>query len=122
MKVVLIGTQTEGKNVGSTIYKNDKFNWELHPIVCQIYNSENKSDYVNGFTPHYEIDESSDMNIYRFLEFGNPNELLLNKALQLISGRTDEVEETLTSRSLTKESTPVHCSLDRKATNGVIIQ
>jgi C-terminal processing protease CtpA/Prc len=122
MKVVLIGTQTEGKNVGSTSYTNDEFNWELHPIVCKIYNSENKSDYVNGFTPHYEIDESSATSIYRFLEFGNPDELLLNKALQLISGRIDDVGKILTSRSLTEELMPVYCSLDRKATNGVIIQ
>jgi C-terminal processing protease CtpA/Prc len=124
MKVVLIGTQTEGKNVGSITYKNEELNWELRPIVCKIYNSENKSDYVNGFTPHYKIDESSDMGIDYFLEFGNPDELLLNKALQLISGTdgAEEEEDILTSRSLTRESIPVYCSLDRKATNGVIIQ
>jgi C-terminal processing protease CtpA/Prc len=122
MKIVLIGTQTEGKNVGSISYKNDEFNWELHPIVCKIYNSENKSDYANGFTPHYEINENSDVSINSFLAFGNPDELLLNKALQLISGGTDEVGEIFTSRSLTDESMPVYCSLDRKATSGVIIQ
>jgi C-terminal processing protease CtpA/Prc len=121
MKVVLIGTQTEGKNVGSISYKNDEFNWELHPIVCKIYNSENKSDYVNGFTPHYKIDESSDTSINSILEFGDTNELLLSKALQLING-ADGVGEIPASRSLTRESIPVYCSLDKKATNGVIIQ
>ncbi|KAA6305025.1 hypothetical protein EZS27_043323, partial [termite gut metagenome] len=108
-------------NVGSTSYKNDELTWELHPSVCKIYNSEKKSDYVNGFTPHYKIDESLDTNLDSFLEFGNPNELLLNKALQLISG-TDGVEEILTSRSLIRELILIYCSLDRKATNGVIIQ
>jgi C-terminal processing protease CtpA/Prc len=121
MKVVLIGTQTEGKNVGSTSYKNDELTWELHPIVCKIYNSENKSDYVNGFTPHYIIDESSNSSLDNFLEFGNPDELFLNKALQLISG-IDGEGEIPASRSLTGESIPVYCSLDRKATNGVIIR
>jgi hypothetical protein len=121
MKVVLIGTQTEGKNVGSITYKNEDLDWELRPIVCKIYNSENKSDYVNGFTPHYKIDESSDTGIDNFLEFGNPNEWLLNKALQLING-TDGAGEISASRSLTRESIPVYCSLDKKATNGVIIQ
>ncbi|KAA6315234.1 hypothetical protein EZS27_034277, partial [termite gut metagenome] len=121
MEVVLIGTQTEGKNVGSTSYKNDEYNWELHPIVCKIYNSENKSDYANGFAPHYKIDENSNTNLDSFLEFGNPDELLLSKVLQLING-TDGVGEVPASRSSTEESIPVYGSLDRKATNGVIIR
>jgi C-terminal processing protease CtpA/Prc len=121
MEVVLIGTQTEGKNVGSTSYKKDEFNWELHPIVCKIYNSEKESDYANGFTPDYKTDENSDTSLNSFLEFGNPNELLLNRALQLING-TGGVGEVPASRSSTGELIPVYCSLDRKATNGVVIQ
>ncbi|KAA6327911.1 putative CtpA-like serine protease [termite gut metagenome] len=123
MKVVLIGTQTEGKNVGSTTYKNEEFNWALHPIVCKIYNSENMSEYANGFIPDYTANES--LNINNFLDFGNPDELLLNTALQLINGTYKEEEEEdiySASRSLTRKPVPVHCSLDRKATNGVIIQ
>ncbi|KAA6340996.1 putative CtpA-like serine protease [termite gut metagenome] len=123
MKVVLIGMQTEGKNVGSTTYKNDEFNWELRPIICKIYNSEDKSDYENGFIPDYTADESLDTNINSFLDFGNPDELLLNTALRLINGTyKEEGEDYAASRSLTGKPVLVHCSLDRKATNGVIIR
>ncbi|MDR2859007.1 MAG: peptidase S41 [Mediterranea sp.] len=123
MKVVLIGMQTEGKNVGSITYKNDKLNWELRPIICKIYNSENQSDYAEGFAPDYVLNESSDANMYRFLELGNPDELLLNTALQLISGTYEEAEKlSSVSRSPIGKLTPIHCSLDKKATNGVVIQ
>ncbi|KAA6310940.1 hypothetical protein EZS27_037843, partial [termite gut metagenome] len=78
MNVILIGTKTEGKNVGSITFKDDKYSWELQPIVCKIYNSEKKSDYANGFAPNYTIDENKETNLDRFLKFGDPNELLLN--------------------------------------------
>ncbi|KAA6341167.1 putative CtpA-like serine protease [termite gut metagenome] len=122
MKIVLIGTQTEGKNVGSTTYKNEEYNWELRPIICKMYNSENKSDYADGFMPDYKADESLDTNISSFLDFGNPNELLLNTALQLIGEAYTKEEDNSVSRSLIGKPVPVHCSLDRKATNGVIIR
>ncbi|KAA6345571.1 hypothetical protein EZS27_006884 [termite gut metagenome] len=122
MKVILIGTQTEGKNVGSTTFKDDRYTWELHPIVCKIYNSENNSDYANGFVPDYLIEENKGTNLDRFLELGNPNELLLNAALNIINETYQENEQEAVSRLSPWEMTPIHCSLAKRATNGVIVR
>ncbi|KAA6341123.1 hypothetical protein EZS27_011063 [termite gut metagenome] len=123
MNVILIGTQTEGKNVGSTTFKDDKYPWELQPIVCKIYNSKGESEYANGFLPAYVIDENEGANLDRFLELGDTSELLLNTALNLINGTYPPAGETISvSRLSSRELTPIHCSLDRKATNGVIVR
>jgi hypothetical protein len=120
MKVVLIGMQTEGKNVGSSSYEDDKYSWKLQPIVCKLYNSEGKSDYENGFTPDYTLQEGSDTNLDRFLEFGNSNELLLNAALHIINGTYQEEEAV--SRASLHAMTPIYSSLERKATNSVVVR
>ena len=57
MNVVVIGEQTEGKNVGSVTYTSDDKKWEMHPIVCQIYNSQDYTDYVSGFSPDLELND-----------------------------------------------------------------
>ncbi|KAA6344671.1 hypothetical protein EZS27_007727 [termite gut metagenome] len=122
MNVILIGTKTEGKNVGSITFKDDKYTWELHPIVCKIYNSENNSDYANGFIPDYLIEENKGTNLDRFLELGDPNELLLNAALNIINETYQENGQEAVSRLSLWEMTPIHCSLERRATNGVIVR
>ncbi|KAA6344969.1 hypothetical protein EZS27_007433 [termite gut metagenome] len=122
MNVILIGTQTEGKNVGSITFKDDKYSWELQPIVCKIYNSEKKSDYANGFTPDYMIEENKGTNLDRFLNLGNPNELLLNAALNIINETYQKEGQETVSRLSPLEMIPIHCSLERRATNGVIVR
>ncbi|NDV58319.1 S41 family peptidase [Bacteroides sp. 519] len=90
MKVTLIGAKTVGKNVGSQEFTNTEEFPQiiLQPIVCQIFNSEEKSDYASGFTPEYLIDESKqDMK-----ELGDPEELLLATALSIIDGTYTESE------------------------------
>jgi C-terminal processing protease CtpA/Prc len=126
MEVVLIGAQTEGKNVGSQTYKNEELGWALHPIICKIYNSESKSDYESGFAPNYPVDEGLYAQTHHLLDFGDTEELLLHTALQLIDGTYKEVDESdpdseSASRSFAGKLLPVHCSLDRKATNGVVM-
>lgn len=88
MDVILIGETTVGKNVGSfTIYeKNDPKNkWGMLPITFKYFNSAGKSDFAAGFIPDYEISEWENLVLK---EFGDKEELFLNKALSLITGTT----------------------------------
>ena len=88
MEVILIGETTVGKNVSSfTIYeKNDPKNkWGMLPITFKYFNSERKSNFSAGFTPDYKISEWEELILK---EFGHKEELFLNKALSLISGKT----------------------------------
>lgn len=120
MNVVVIGETTEGKNVASVSYTDDKYPWHLQPIVCKLYNASDKSEYGKvGFTPDYEYDEATTLD--KFLPFGDTNELLLSTALSLIDGtytRAATKATTLSTMNLKK----VVCSLDRKGSNGVIIR
>lgn len=128
MDVVVIGEQTEGKNVGSVPYTSDDKRWKMHPIVCEIYNAKGKSDYVNGFTPDVDISESyiyvkpNEVEILNVLPLGNPEERLLNAALLMIDGTysaTDYGTRAVDAKSYKKAN--IH-SIDRKAANGVIIE
>lgn len=84
IEVVLIGTATEGKNVGSQEYSSTKYGLTLHPIVCRIYNSEDRSDYRNGFAPDHMRDEIRDYS--QLLPLGDTDEPLLKTAIDLING------------------------------------
>ena len=117
--VILIGTKTEGKNVGSiTIEDESKYDWYMQPIVCKLYNAEDKSDYEDGMTVNYELDEARLQNMDSFLELGDTNELLLNAALSIIDGN---YKTSALSRSSWPTFRKAGSSLDRKASNGVII-
>jgi carboxyl-terminal processing protease len=114
MNVTLIGATTEGKNLGSQAYEFSEFNWTIHPIVCTIYNAEDKSDYASGFTPDVVLNESADYNAFR--ELGNENEIMLKQALALINGAS--VTKAASTRSVSIELNIGQSSLDRKKTNG----
>jgi carboxyl-terminal processing protease len=80
MDVVLVGETTEGKNVGSNEF-SDKNNhsWVLHPITCLVKNAEGFSDYTDGFSPNYEVNETFDAT-----PLGDTSETLLSSALSII--------------------------------------
>lgn len=85
MDVVLVGSTTYGKNVGSiSIYEeNDPKNtWGMQPIVMKAYNSQNRSDYSNGFTPDILRDDNS-LLLY---PLGDIRETLLKKTIEDITG------------------------------------
>lgn len=90
----------------------------MQPIVCKLYNAEDKSDYEDGMTVNYELDEGSIQNMDSFLELGDTNELLLNAALSIIDGN---YKTSALSRSSWPTFRKAGSSLDRKASNGVII-
>ena len=127
MEVILIGTTTEGKNVGSEKIENSKYPWVLHPIVCKLHNSEDFSEYSSGFTPDFTINETSDMS--KFLPFGDTNEALLSAALGVIDGsyppeeepeEETEEENTRSKRRLSGYELTGN-SLERKSLPGFIV-
>lgn len=109
MTVVLVGQTTKGENVATAPYLNPDYPYILRPVVCEVFNSEDESDYASGFSPDYPINESS--YLQNFLPLGNPDETLLNTALQLIVGniklpetttRMTAVKSVLTKRNFRK--------------------
>ncbi|HEY9222402.1 MAG TPA: S41 family peptidase [Lutibacter sp.] len=97
MQVKVIGTTTYGKNVGSiTLYDspssdytkessaNSAHLYAMQPIVFQIYNKLDQSDYINGFDPDIEVKEYQFWN--NILPFGDENEVVLKAALDDIRG------------------------------------
>ncbi|GHT53049.1 peptidase S41 [Bacteroidia bacterium] len=93
MNVVLIGTTTVGKNVGSvTLYEKDpqkqKNNtWGMQPIVVKLMNADNSSDYSNGFLPDVKVVEYQELPL--FLPLGDTEEVMLRTALIHIGVRAE---------------------------------
>ena len=116
MNVVLIGSKTTGKNVGSWVIndtKNPENKYGIMPIVFQFYNSLDQSDFAAGFEPDFkEFDLALQMK-----PLGDVNELMLAKALSLIdgsatarkSGSAANLEETQN-----KKFVPIGSSFERK--------
>ena len=111
MEVVTIGDEnTLGKNVGSVTIEDEEgeIEWGLQPIVIKIYNSENQSDYANGFAPNHRVDEN-------WLLFGDINESFLGEALNLITGGgVITSTESLRKTGAVARGRMVGTSLDRK--------
>jgi len=86
MDVVLIGDTTYGKNVASTTFydedNTDKNKWGMQPIIAKYFNSLGKSDFTAGFAPNFVVRDGG----HNMKEFGDPNEPLLNTALNEIVG------------------------------------
>jgi C-terminal processing protease CtpA/Prc len=113
--ITLVGAQTEGKNVGSVTFSNDKYEWELHPIVSRLSNKNNFSDYSEGFPPDVECDESKTKTYY---ELGDEQEYMLKTVLDLIASPT----ESAALRSASQlQLVPLYNSLDRKKTSAVVL-
>ena len=117
MEVVLIGTATVGKNVGSITFSNTDLKITMNPIVCKIYNTQGKSDYASGFTPTYAVNETA--NNQQFLPFGHTDESMLSTALSIIDGtmKAGGKEKAATSKVTTIEN-----SIDRRASRAVRIR
>lgn len=150
MDVIVIGDQTVGKNVGSVTYPSESdpypygtTTWSMHPIVCQISNTNGFTDYSSGFVPGtynssnpgtpasagVYVDEGFDFEIKdgkkyavltETLPLGSENERMLNVALRIIDGTYTRSVATVSSGGKTYTKIP-GSSIDRRASNGVII-
>lgn len=115
MNVVLVGQTTKGENVGTATYLNPQYPWVLRPVVCEVFNAEGESDYAAGFNPDYSINETS--YLANYLPLGNPDEVLLNTALQLIAGNIESPKPSNTRMTLGKSVT-----MKRNVRKGLILK
>lgn len=81
--VIVIGEQTEGKNVAMQSFKDERFNFILWPVVAYVFNANNEGDYTNGFTPQYELSERNLLD--NWYPLGDEREFLLKNTLSLIT-------------------------------------
>lgn len=117
MEVVLIGATTRGENVATEAFTTTQFGWVFRPVVCEVFNSKDESNYTNGFVPAYAVNETAELQW--FLPFGNPDEALLNVALNLMVGNAPATRtETRTARPMQAVKNITVC---RKAHRGIIL-
>ena len=89
--ITLIGEKTIGKRVGSNTFgESEKYDWLLHPITLRIYNASHSADYANGFSPDISLKEVVIGN--ELYPFGDTRDLLLDKAVSLITGQVSKSE------------------------------
>lgn len=90
MDVIKIGGTTRGKYTGASVFSPDEdptiANWGAQPIIFKYANALGVTDFKNGFIPDYEVEDVILGDVYAL---GNPNELLLHKALELIGFQQD---------------------------------
>lgn len=118
MDVIILGEQTEGKNVGSVAYEDNKYDWILHPIVSRISNSKNEGDYADGFSPDVYCHEYEDMIEY---DLGDEREYLLKGTLNYITTGVFPKTKISSLRSSGLDMKPLYNSLDRKKMSSVIL-
>ena len=91
INVIHIGELTSGKNVGSiTVYdyidndgtKNPYHKYAMQPIVLKMANSDGFDDYTDGLIPDIEQEED----LFNMGTLGDPNEVLISIAINLITG------------------------------------
>lgn len=83
MNVVVIGQKTKGIGVACESFLDPVNDQLLRLAACHITDINGNADYVDtGITPDYIVDQFSP--IEGILPFGNPQENLLAKALELI--------------------------------------
>ncbi len=94
MPVILIGETTVGKYVASATIQpqvmvngqwkvdSEISNWALQPIIFAYANAQGVTNFKNGFSPQYPVDD----NILDPTPLGNKQEALLAKALEVITG------------------------------------
>ncbi|MCR9082302.1 MAG: S41 family peptidase [Cyclobacteriaceae bacterium] len=115
MDVFLIGDVTTGKNVGSIPFEdeeNPQNTYGILPIVTQSANSQDESDYTNGFTPNISAREVEE----RLRPFGDVNEQLLRTAIAEITGQSPSGRFQKLSRS------DLGSTLDHKVRTGRMIE
>jgi C-terminal processing protease CtpA/Prc len=116
--VILVGETTYGKPFGSvTIYEEDeekqKTNkWGLQPIIVKFTNSRNQAEYLKGFNPDVESDETEEL---PFKQLGDINEKMLRDALEKTGVDLSQFENRNTLRSdKPLMEKPIWSSADRK--------
>ncbi|MDH6343894.1 carboxyl-terminal processing protease [Parabacteroides sp. PFB2-12] len=122
MEVVLIGSQTIGKAVGSVTYgeKEDKYDWLMHPIILRICNANDDANYSQvGFKPDIAKEEIKPPFIL-YYDLGDTNEALLATALAKINGTSKASAPELRTAESMPTLEPVYSSVGRHVPQGLI--
>ena len=84
MPVITIGDNTAGKNLFGTLIEDDedRWKWGIYLMLGQTANANGESDYgtTDGITPTFKVTD----NRVPFRDFGDDNEPLFNKVLQVL--------------------------------------
>lgn len=109
MNVVKIGEHTAGKNLFGSLISDDqeRWKWGAYVMLGQTANANGESDYgtVNGIAPDYAVEDAS----VPYLPFGDENETLLRKALDVMgipapqSQRVAAVKQVETFRKMLRD-------------------
>ncbi|MBR8720883.1 hypothetical protein IX307_002060 [Bacteroides pyogenes] len=98
IEVILIGEQTNGKNVGmeGTEFTTKAGTYEFFPITFQSYNAKDFGKYEKGFPPDHIINENNPRGkqFEGYKEFGAEDEPLYAKAIGLITGKPSKMDRS----------------------------
>lgn len=87
--IIAIGGSTKGQNVATEQFINEEFLWSVHPVVCTVYNSTHDTYGPISPAADFKISETTidgKTNYNEYLPFGDPQERLLNIAIQTLEG------------------------------------
>lgn len=84
MTVTQIGEATYGKYCGSWVLPDDNNQWAIMPMVTKFANSAGFTDFVNGLTPDYAINDD----LPNAVQFGDITDPMVAQAVTLISGKS----------------------------------
>lgn len=86
MDVVMIGEPTVGKFYGSWVIPDTedpaRHNWAIMPIVMKYANANGVTDFADGLTPDYLVED----NLLSARPFGDENDPMLGLALAITTG------------------------------------
>ncbi|MCK5372164.1 MAG: hypothetical protein KAQ62_26565, partial [Cyclobacteriaceae bacterium] len=114
MDVILVGEDnTTGKYVGSITISDEEANhdWAMQPIVLKTANANGVTDYINGFAPHYLVEDDFDA------ELGTLGEDMLAKSIELITGKTVTEPARIASSAFPKNMHSIIIESDVKKQN-----
>lgn len=114
LPVTLIGSKTNGKNVGMNVFTwsdIDGYDYEFAPISFQGYNARKESVDPKGIDPDYAVDERS-ATTHWYADFG-PDEPLAHKALELIGAAEARTTTRSAAKPLVKLVGSVQQAVDR---------
>ncbi|MBF4486238.1 S41 family peptidase [Flavobacterium sp. CSZ] len=100
MDVITIGEKTFGKDLAGFPIEDDRISgkrgWVLYLSIYKLFNARHQGNYSKGINPVMAANELQQPEVF---PLGSTSEVLLNQALNAISGNTSKIK-TATLRSL----------------------
>lgn len=104
MTVVTIGEHTYGKNLFGSLFSDEleRWKWGVYLMLGKTLNANGVSDYgtVSGIAPTYLKQDTS----VPFLPFGDDNETLFNKALEIMGVTTSTTTRQAATQTINRLS------------------